>query len=78
MNISLFNIVVLQLFSDIKRLDNETIQDTHHVENCIHTCTFYTFMYNYIFIITLAILLNFCIYFNKINKYISFVKRQII
>ena len=44
MNISLFNIVVLQVFSDKKSLDDETIQCTHHVENCIHECTFYTFI----------------------------------
>ena len=40
-NISWFNIVVLKLFSDKKLLDDENIQCTHHVENCIHACAFY-------------------------------------
>ena len=35
MNINCFNIVVLQLFSGQKPLD-ETTQCTHHVKNCIH------------------------------------------
>ena len=36
MNINCFNIVVLQLFSGQKPLDDETTQCTHHVKNCIH------------------------------------------
>ena len=35
----------MKLFSDKKRFDDETIQCTHHVENCIHACTLYAFMY---------------------------------
>ena len=43
-NISWFNILVLKLFSNKNDLMVK-LQYTHHVENCIHACTLYTFMY---------------------------------
>ena len=72
MNISWLNIVVFQLLSDKKRPDDETIQYTHHVENCFLVYTFMleTYIYN-----SVSHTIECCIYFNKINKYISYVKR---
>ena len=51
------NSVKLNLFSDKKRLDNKTIQCTHHVENCIHAFTLYMYVGDIIiFIIAFAML----------------------
>ena len=75
-NISWFNILVLKLFSNknvlMAKLYNTLImlKIVFMHAHCIHLCMLETYSYN-----NVSHTIELAIYFNKINKYISYVKR---